>query len=61
MLSNIDYGGTARGDFDRVVEVIRSADADVVAIQEACGNIPRLARALGWDHYDTRLHRVSMW
>jgi len=55
---NILYGGDEI-DFDKVVEAIQKADPDVVGIQEAEGNIPKLAAALGWKYFDTRLHLLS--
>lgn len=55
---NILYGGDEI-DFEKVIEVIQKANPDVVGIQEAEGNIPRLASALGWKHYDSRLHLLS--
>jgi endonuclease/exonuclease/phosphatase family metal-dependent hydrolase len=54
---NIEYGGTLVR-FESVVDAIRAADADVVAIEESWGNVPRLADALGY-HYDVRLQVVS--
>jgi endonuclease/exonuclease/phosphatase family metal-dependent hydrolase len=54
---NIEYGGTLVR-FESVVDAIRAADADVVAIEESWGNVPRLAEALGY-HYDVRLQVVS--
>ena len=51
---NIEYGGTVVS-FDSIVEAVRAADADVVAIEEGQGNVPRLARALGYPYYDVRL------
>ncbi|MGQ0670273.1 MAG: endonuclease/exonuclease/phosphatase family protein [Actinomycetota bacterium] len=55
---NIEYGGD-QVDFDGVPEAIRAAGADVVAIEEAYANVPRIAEALGWDHYDPRTQIVS--
>ena len=55
---NILYGGDEI-DFQKVVEVIQKANPDVVGIQEAEGNIPKLASALGWKYYDSRLHLLS--
>lgn len=49
-----EYGGTCV-DFDRIVEFIRKVNPHVAAIQEAFGNLPRLAHALQWPYYDTRL------
>ena len=58
LVFNIEYGGTLV-DFDKVVEAIQRTGAEVVAIEEAYGNIDRLARELGWPHYDIRTHVLS--
>lgn len=58
MTFNIEYGGT-NVDFDKVVEIIQKTNPHTVAIEEAFGNIPRLASELGWEYYDTRLQIVS--
>ncbi len=58
MTFNIEYGGT-QVSFENVVEVIQKANPHVVAIEEAFGNIPRLAADLGWAYYDIRLQLVS--
>lgn len=55
---NIEYGGTGVS-FDAVVEVIRASGAPVAALQEGCGNVPRVASALGWSYYDVRTQVVS--
>jgi endonuclease/exonuclease/phosphatase family metal-dependent hydrolase len=55
---NIEYGGTGV-DFDQVVSVIRETGAPVVALQEGCGNIPRIAESLGWPYFDNRTQVVS--
>jgi endonuclease/exonuclease/phosphatase family metal-dependent hydrolase len=55
---NILYGGDEI-DFNKVVEAIRKSNAKIVGIQEAEGNIPRLAKALGWKYFDKRLHLLS--
>ena len=55
---NIEYGGHEI-DFDSVVEAIQKSDADVVAVEEAWGNIPLLARRLGWRYFDRRMQLVS--
>jgi endonuclease/exonuclease/phosphatase family metal-dependent hydrolase len=56
MLFNIEYGG-GLVDFSKTVEAIERAAPDVVLIEEAWGQIPRLAQALGWSEYDVR-HQV---
>jgi len=55
---NIEYGGT-HVSFDKVVQAIRRGGADVVGIEEGQTHIPRLARALGWPYFSTRLQVVS--
>jgi endonuclease/exonuclease/phosphatase family metal-dependent hydrolase len=58
MTFNIEYGGT-EVDFASVSKAIKAAHADVVAINEGYGNIPRLADALGWPYFDIRTQVVS--
>src|SRR5690606_36246829 len=53
----IEWGGT-HVRFANVVEAIRRAGADIVGIQEAEGNLARLATDLGW-HYNLRTHVIS--
>jgi hypothetical protein len=57
MTFNIEWGGT-RVSFDKVREAIILANADIVGIQEAEGNLQRLAVELGW-HYDLRNYVIS--
>lgn len=57
MSFNIEWGG-ARVSFANVIEAIRLSGADVVGIQEAEGNLQRLAGALGWQ-YDLRNYVIS--
>jgi lysophospholipase L1-like esterase/endonuclease/exonuclease/phosphatase family metal-dependent hydrolase len=57
MTFNIEWGGT-NISFDNVVEAIRRSDADIVGIQEAEGNLVRLATELGW-HYNLRNYAIS--
>lgn len=57
MTFNIEWGGT-HVDFAQVVAAIRRAEPDVVVVQEAEGNLKRLAGELGW-HYDRAHHVVS--
>lgn len=49
MAFNIEYGGT-HVRFASVVEAIRKAEADIVGIQKAEGNLVRIANDLGWYH-----------
>ena len=58
MTFNIEYGGTLV-DFDKVVAAIEAADPDVVGVEEGETSIPRLARALGWAHWNSSMHIVS--
>lgn len=58
MTFNIENGGT-QVSFDKVVEVIHKAKADVVGLQEAWGNTSKLAKALGWKYYNNRQHIIS--
>ena len=55
---NIEYGGD-EVDFDKVIEAIRSADPDVVALEEAEGNTAKVAEALGWPYHSVRSQLVS--
>ena len=57
MTFNIEWGGT-NISFENVVEAIRLSDADIVGIQEAEGNLARLAADLGW-HYDLQNYAIS--
>ena len=57
MTFNIEWGGT-HVSWDNVVEAIRSADADIVAVQEAEGNLVRLAGEFGW-YFDRRNYVIS--
>lgn len=58
MQFNIEYGGTGV-DFAAVPRAIETAGADVVAVQEACGQMPAIAEALGWPYFDNRTQVVS--
>lgn len=58
MTFNIWRGGELV-DFGKVVEAIQAADADVVGVQEAEGNLRHLADALGWPHISERTHIIS--
>jgi endonuclease/exonuclease/phosphatase family metal-dependent hydrolase len=58
MTFNIWLGGD-QVDFEKVADVVRTGNADVVGVQEAQGQIPRLADELGWDYYDERLQIIS--
>lgn len=51
---NIQLGG----DVDNVAHVIRTVDADIVALQEPEGNLSIIAGKLGW-YYDLTTHILS--
>jgi endonuclease/exonuclease/phosphatase family metal-dependent hydrolase len=57
MSFNIEWGG-AHVRFASVVDAIRASGADIVGVQEAEGNLRRLAADLGW-HYNLRNYAVS--
>jgi len=57
MSFNIEWGG-AHVRFASVADAIRAAGADIVGVQEAEGNLQRLAADLGW-HYNLRNYAVS--
>lgn len=57
MSFNIEWGGD-KVSFANVVEAIRLSKADIVGIQEAEGNLARIADELGW-HYDLRNYLIS--
>jgi endonuclease/exonuclease/phosphatase (EEP) superfamily protein YafD len=42
-----------------VASAIRRSNADVVGIEEGGGEIPQIAKALGWRYYDIRMQIVS--
>jgi hypothetical protein len=58
MTFNIEWGGT-NVSFDNVVKAIRLSDADIVGIQEAEGNLARLAAELDW-HYGSAQRRSTI-
>ena len=58
MVFNIEEGGEGV-DFARVIEAIRLADPDIVALQEAMTNTDRIAAALGWDFASARSQVIS--
>lgn len=57
MTFNIEWGGT-NIRFDNVVKAIRLSGVDIVGIQEAEGNLLRLAAELGW-HYNLQNYVIS--
>ncbi|MHB8459538.1 MAG: endonuclease/exonuclease/phosphatase family protein [Candidatus Limnocylindrales bacterium] len=58
MVFNIEDGGVGV-DLAKVVEAIRWADPDIVALEEAMGNTARIADALGWGFASARTHVLS--
>jgi hypothetical protein len=58
MTFNIEYGGEGV-DFSSVPATIEASGADVVGVEEAYANMPKIAKALGWDYYDPRMQIVS--
>ena len=57
MSFNIEWGG-ANVRFQSVIDAIRASGADIVGVQEAEGNLQRIAADLGW-HYNLRNYVVS--
>lgn len=55
---NIWYGGE-QVSLDQVIHVIRTVDADIVALQEPDGNTLRIAQASGYPYVDVRRHLLS--
>jgi endonuclease/exonuclease/phosphatase family metal-dependent hydrolase len=51
MSFNIAIGGDAV-DITRVAAAVEAAGADIVGVQETCGNLPLIASLVGWPHYD---------
>ena len=58
MVFNIEEGGTGV-DIAQVVEAIRRADPDIVALQEAMGNAARIGAALGWGFASARTQVIA--
>lgn len=58
MSFNILYGGD-EVDFSKIIEAIKLADADIVGLQEAEGNTEKLAKALNYPYFDSKLHVLS--
>lgn len=55
---NIEYGGT-QVSFSKVVEAVKKADPDVVGLEEAETNTPRLARQAGYPYFSGGMQLVS--
>ncbi len=58
MTFNIWIGGEVV-NFGKIVEAIQAADADIVGLQEAEGNVRRIADALGWQYANERMQIIS--
>lgn len=58
MVFNIEDGGVGV-DLGKVVEAIRRADPDIVALEEAMGHTARIADALGWGFASARTQVLS--
>jgi endonuclease/exonuclease/phosphatase family metal-dependent hydrolase len=58
MTFNIWYGSD-QVSFDKVIEAIRAADADIVGLQEPDGRTRDIAAAAGYPYADTRRHIIS--
>ena len=55
---NVEYGGT-QVSFKKVVEAVKKADPDVVGLEEAETNTPRLDRLAGYAYFSSGLQIVS--
>ena len=60
MTFNVWYGGE-QVSLTKIGEVIRAADADIVGIQEADGNLQRIAEVAGMPYVDARRRLISRW
>ena len=58
MTFNIWLGGD-QVNFNKVIEAIRAADADIVCLQEPNGNTARIAAALGWNYAVPSRHVIA--
>jgi exonuclease III len=58
MTFNIWLGGD-QVNFQKLIEAIRAADADIVCLQEAGGNTARIAAALGWSYAVPARHVIA--
>jgi endonuclease/exonuclease/phosphatase family metal-dependent hydrolase len=55
---NIENGGT-QVSMPRVLSIIRAANPDIIAIEEAEDNIPLIAKQLGWPYYNSQHQIIS--
>jgi len=58
MTFNMEYGGTVVS-FHSIVEGVLVADADVIGLEEAFGNVDRLAKAVDYPYCSERLQVIS--
>ena len=58
MTFNIWLGGD-QVSFQKVIEAIKAADADIVCLQEAGGQTARIAAALGWNYAVPGRHVIA--
>ena len=58
MSFNIWYGGD-QVDFNRIIEAIKKADADIVGLQEPDGKTLEIAALAGYPYADVRRHIIS--
>ena len=58
MSFNIQYGGD-QVDFNKIIEAIKKADADIVGLQEPDGNTLKIAALAGYAYADVRRHIIS--
>lgn len=58
MSFNIWYGGE-QVSFDKIIEAIKKADADIVGLQEPDGNTLKIAALAGYPYADVRRHIIS--
>ena len=58
MVFNIEEGG-AGVDLSEVIDAIRAADPDIVALEEAVTNAGPIATALGWASWSDRSQVIS--
>ena len=58
MSFNIQYSGD-QVDFNKIIEAIKKADADIVGLQEPDGNTLKIAALAGYAYADVRRHIIS--
>ena len=55
---NIEDGGD-QVSLDKVIDIIKLAKPDIIAIEEVWGKLPELANKLGFPHYNARSQLIS--